>query len=219
MATNLEVVSRVQSALNAISKDNRIPRRYILQVLRDSATMLISQKLGDRSLYKDTNPYTTISCFEMEEFDVVKCDIVEFKRCKSLMRSKNKLPKLIDSKYGHSIKEVTSIDDEFEFEPITLAQYRRNKDRKNYGEKYFYVKDGYLYLPDTDVTRVNLYLITLHNEDIKSCEKNNECKSLWEYEFNAPDKLLDVIINQTTQIIGIRKNIIRDDNANTQEGV
>jgi hypothetical protein len=217
--TNLEAVSRVQSALNSVSKDNRIPRRYILQVLRDTATFLIAQKLGDRSLYKDTNPYTSINCFELEEQDVVKCDIIEFRRCKSLMRSKHKLPKLIDSKYGHSIKEVTSIDDEYEFEPITLSQYRRNKDRQKYPEHYFYVKDGYLYLPDTEVQRVNLYLITLHTEDIVSCDECVECKSLWDLEFNAPDKIMDVIINQTTQLVSARKNIIRDDNSNTSEAV
>lgn len=216
--TNSEIVSRVQNTLNSVSKDNRIPPRYILQTLRDSATFFISQKMGDRTLYKDTNPYTTISCFEMESFDLIKCDIVEFRRCKSLMRSKHKLPKLIDGKYGHSIKEVTSIDDEFEFEPITLAQYRRNKDRQKGDIKYFYVKDDYLYLPDSEVESVNLYLITLHTEDIVTCEKDTSCTSLWDLEFNAPDKLIEPIIAQTVQMITMRKQIPRDENANTDEG-
>ena len=144
MATYGDIVSRISNSLNSVSKDNRIPKRYILKVVKDISTFLIAQKLGDRSLYKESNPYITISCFELEPIEVVKCDIIEFRRCKSIMKSKHKLPRLIDSKYGASLKEVTALDDETEFKFTTPAQYRRDKNRGESDYKYYYIKDGYL---------------------------------------------------------------------------
>ena len=218
MATYGDIVSRISNSLNSVSKDNRIPKRYILKVVKDIATFLIAQKLGDRSLYKESNPYITISCFELEPIEVVKCDIIEFRRCKSIMKSKNKLPKLIDSKYGASLKEVTALDDETDFKFTTPAQYRRDKNRGESDYKYYYIKDGYLYLLDVTVPRVNLYVLTLDEENIESCDKCNDCKSLWEYDLNIPDKLLEAVTQETLKTISIRKQIPRDENANTQEG-
>jgi hypothetical protein len=134
------------------------------------------------------------------------------------MKSKNKLPRLIDSKYGASLKEVTALDDETEFKFTTPAQYRRDKHRGESDYKYYYIKDGYLYLLDVTVPRVNLYVLTLDEESIESCDKCNDCKSLWEYELNIPDKLLEAVTQETLKTISIRKQIPRDENANTQEG-
>ena len=218
MATYGDIVSRISNSLNSVSKDNRIPKRYILKVVKDIATFLIAQKLGDRSLYKESNPYITISCFELKPIEVVKCDIIEFRRCKSIMKSKHKLPRLIDSKYGASLKEVTALDDETEFKFTTPAQYRRDKNRGESDYKYYYIKDGYLYLLDVTVPRVNLYVLTLDEESVESCDKCNDCKSLWDYELNIPDKLLEAVTQETLKTISIRKQIPRDENANTQEG-
>ena len=216
--TNIEFVSQISGILKSNNKDNKIPKRLILKVGQDAATFLIAQKLGDRSLYKESNPYITISCFELEPIEVVKCDIIEFRRCKSIMKSKNKLPKLIDSKYGASLKEVTALDDETEFKFTTPAQYRRDKNRGESDYKYYYIKDGYLYLLDVTVPRVNLYVLTLDEESVESCDKCNDCKSLWDYELNIPDKLLEAVTQETLKTISIRKQIPRDENANTQEG-
>ena len=218
MATYGDIVSRISNSLNSVSKDNRIPKRYILKVVKDIATFLIAQKLGDRSLYKESNPYITISCFELKPIEVVKCDIIEFRRCKSIMKSKHKLPRLIDSKYGASLKEVTALDDETEFKFTTPAQYRRDKNRGESDYNYYYIKDGYLYLLDVTVPRVNLYVLTLDEESVESCDKCNDCKSLWDYELNIPDKLLEAVTQETLKTISIRKQIPRDENANTQEG-
>ena len=218
MATYGDIVSRISNSLNSVSKDNRIPKRYILKVVKDISTFLIAQKLGDRSLYKESNPYITISCFELAPIEVVKCDIIEFRRCKSIMKSKHKLPRLIDSKYGASLKEVTALDDETEFKFTTPAQYRRDKNRGESDYKYYYIKDGYLYLLDVTVPRVNLYVLTLDEESVESCDKCNDCKSLWDYELNIPDKLLEAVTQETLKTISIRKQIPRDENANTQEG-
>jgi len=214
MPTNAEMVSRVMNSFNSVSKDTYLPKKYVLKVLRDKATFFISQKWVEGTLQRDENIYTEIKCFALEETDKVKCDIVEFRRASRLMKSVNKLPKLIYSKVGNSLKEVTSIDDETEFKETTPSQYRRDKDRGFSDYSYYYVKDGYLYLVDSKVSRLNLYVATLNQEDIIDCLDDCLCKSVWDYDFKCPDKLLEVVVAETIKEISLRLNIPKDENPN-----
>lgn len=214
---NSKVVSRVINGIKALGKDDRVSRRYILNIAKQKAEYYISTKLADRSLYKEDNLYTTIECFELEKIDIIKCDIVEFRTCKSIMKSKKKIPGLVYSKYGNSLKEVTSIDDSRDFIATTPRQHRRDKDRQGSDESIrFYVKDGYLYLLDTEVEVVNLYLLTQDTEKIEeicSCSQE-ECKSLWDYEFVCPSKMTKVVIEETIQEIFASKQVTPDTNPN-----
>lgn len=217
---NNTLVSRIQTLLKGTSKDGRISRRLILKTAESKAKFLIAQKLNDRSLYREQNLYQTISCIELIEQDLIKCLIVEFKSCRSLKRSKLKLPELIHSKYGNSLKEVISVDGQYSFEPITPSQYRLNKKRTiKTKTDYFYVQDGYLYLPDSDVEMVDLVILTTDLYELEQCSScsENKCKSAWEFEFICPDKLLEVVIQETIKELSLNKQIREDVNPNLNE--
>lgn len=215
--TNSKLVSRIVNGLKALNKDDRISRRLILNIAKQKAEFYISQKLNDRSLYREDNLYTTIDCFVMEKIEIIKCDIIEFRTCKNIMKSKEKIPGLVYSKYGNSLKEITSIDEEKDFLAITPRQYRKNKDRQGEDDYIrFYVKDGYLYLLDTEVERVNLYLLTQDTEkvsEICGCTEE-DCKSLWEYDFICPSKLTKIVIEETIQECFASKQVTPDTNPN-----
>lgn len=212
--TNAEFVSRVVNGLNSVNKDSRLSKRYVLFTGRQKAEFLISQKLRDRSLYREDNLYKEISCFEMKQIDPVKCDIIEFRRCKNLMRSVNKLPKLIYSRYGNSLKEVLSLDDETEFKYTTPAQYRRDRERESSDYNYYYVKNQHLYLIDSKVKRLNLYILTTNLEDVKDCDCEEDCKSLWDFDFVVPDSLSENVISETIREVSMKLQIPTDENPN-----
>jgi len=220
MNTYRETVSRVANTLRALSKDNRLPRRYILKTLQDKAKFFISAKMADKSLYRETNLFKTLDCVEMIPIDMYKCDIIEFRSCKKLMRSAKKLPELIYSKYGSSILEVTSIDGEFLFKPITLAQYRLNKQRAGESkQQYFYVKDGYLFLPNSEVERVSVYLLTLDLYESAQCSdcSDEKCKSFWDFEFPLPDKIIEIVVSETLKELSMNRQLQEDQNPNLQD--
>lgn len=222
--TNNELVSRITNGYKLLNKDDRISRRYILHVAQETATFLIAQKLRDKSLFREDNLYTTIDCFEMESKDRFECDVIEFRSCDKLMKSKNKLPKLVYSRYGGSIKEVTSIDyNSTLFRPNTISQYRRDKQREiQCDEPSFYIRDGFLYLPDSEVEVVSLYLLTVDTfqaNKSSSCNKNNECKSAWDFEFKIPDKLTTPLFDMVRQEVGLQKQIVEDTNPNLDENI
>lgn len=216
--TNNELVSRVINGFNSLNKDSRIPKRFVLRVAIGKAIELMAQKFRDRSLFRETNLYKTVSCVEMIEIDKFSCDIVEFRSCNKVMRSKDKLPPLVYSRWGSSLREVTNIDFSVDFHPTTPRKFRNDKRRREYGHDYFfYVKDGYLYLPDTDVLRVSLYLYSPNEYDIlkqDSCNGKSSCINPWDSEFLISDKLAETVVQMTRQEVAARLQIPEDENPN-----
>lgn len=223
MPTKKEMVSKVVNVLKLQNKDDHTSRRFILSLLENTATQLISQKWMDRSILSETNLYTLIPCFEFKKVNSKDCPNIEFRMCKTLMKSKKPLPKLIFSRLGASVKEIVSLDGEYRFVFIDKGQYQRNKKRQHTvkGEVYIYLdSDMHLYIPDDEIYSVDLTILTPKPEDAEKCSEcsDNNCKSNWDYEFKCPDKLLDVVFNQTLQVLGITRQIRQDENPNNVQG-
>lgn len=224
--TNNEIVSEFSNMFRLNTKDNRIPRRFILKLLQDSASFLMAQKWGERSLFSDSNIYTLIECFEFEKINVKNCPSIEFRLCKILMKSKKPLPKLLFSKLGASIKDIISIDGEYRFTFVDDTQYRRNKNRKykvNNEVSLYIGTDNHLYIPDYDIKSLDLTVLTLDKdgaEELSGCkEDSNKCKgSKWDSEFICSDKLLEAVKDMTASRLGISKQIREDSNSNGVEG-
>lgn len=218
-----EFISRIVNGLNSLNKDSKISRRYILKVGQQITKDFVSKSISDGKLFKDLDLITYIECFPMEKYDKVKCDIIEFKRCGSLMRSECKLPELFGTSFGNSIVSVYSIDELTEIKPISLSQYRRNKDRQLAKDViYYYEKDGYLYIPDSNVRRVGVEVITLSPEeyDLTGCgcdTKEEECIDIYETKFIVPSKFIENVVKATIQEIAFKKQIPTDNNPNLNE--
>ncbi len=221
--TNNSAVSKIEGNLRGVNKDARIPRRLILQTLRENTRVLISQKLLDRTITEELNLYSYIPCIEFDKVDTIKCPIVEFRLCRTLMKSKNKIPEPVYSRLGASIKNVTSVDGMQNFTIISATQYARNKKRQHQlsGEHYIYLAgDRHLYIPDEEIYSVDLDLLTQQTEFILECSScsKDECKSGWEAEFICPNKLENAVFDKTLQqLLGSYKQITPDENPNGSE--
>lgn len=218
MITNADFVSRVLNDVNSLTKDDHISRRHVLKIGRQKATTFISQKLLERTLYRESNILKTLECVEMIPIDKVKCPIIEFRRCDNLYRSKHKVQGIIYSRLGSSIFNVESVDGSVSYTFATPRTVRNNKKRM-FGDMVhnFYVSDDYLYIPE-EIELVNITGIFLNDketEEIATCKECDECKSVWDYNFIAPDKLLEPIVMQTVQeIASVLKQIPEDNNPN-----
>lgn len=221
--TNSEAVSKVASSLRGVNKDAKIPRRLILQELRENSKVMISQKLMERTLDEELNLYSYLPCLDFKKIDSVNCPQIEFRMCGVLMKSVKKIPQPIFSRLGASIKNITSIDGNSKFTIVSSTQYTINKKRQYQlnGEHYiYYNSDGHLYIPDYEIRSINLDFITIYTEQIDSCSDclDSNCKSGWEYDFICPDKLLNAVFDKTTQyFLSTYKQITPDENPNGSE--
>ena len=222
--TNIEFVSQITGLLKSNNKDNRLPKRLILKTGQDATTFLVAQKLMDRTISSETNLYTTIPCFEFEQIDSKRCPSIEFRMCKTLMRSINPLPKLVFSRLGASIKEIVALDGDFVFTFVDEAQYRRNKKRQHQLKNNVFIylgTDNHLYIPDREIFSVDVTTLTLDSvaaEKVSSCTESDCGKSNWQYDFIVPDKLLESVKDLTIQRLSAVRTMPEDQNPNSVEG-
>jgi len=219
--TNRDITSQFINILKSYNKDNRISRRFILKTLQDIATFLIAQKWGDRSIVNETNLYTYIPCFEFEKINTKDCPSIEFRLCKTLMKSVKPLPKLVFSRLGSSIRDVVSLDGNFTFTYVDEIQYRRNKKRQHKlkNEVYIYLgSDNHLYIPEEEIYSLDITVLTTDSsqaEDCSSCQdEKDKCKSKWDNEFVCPDKLIEAVKDMGLQKFSLQKRIQSDQNPN-----
>lgn len=219
--TNGELVSRVSNQLRMISKDTYINSRFILHTAIPIATKLITQKIQRRSIDRDMSLYKEVQCIEFEKVNSFTCGFVEFKNCNTLYKSKNKITDLglVFTRYGSSLKELYSIDGiSTVFTENTLYQYRLNSQRQgNKDNAYFYILDDYIYVTKQAEVLSGLFLALNQYELDQFCGCSDDCESVWDKEFVAPDSMLPDIIEYTVQSIAITKNLQPDENPDLNE--
>lgn len=224
-----EIVSRIQHTLNTLNKDMFIPRRYILSIFKAKAEFYMAQKLNDKSLFRETNLFKWINCVKMEEAPSNTCG-VELQSCTTVMKSRKKLPKLLWSRYGSSTIMVTNIDGSKEYQIISQAYYNNIKNKpifKKFKGKFAIIyPDNYLYIPDSEVKIVNILIFSLDEkcDDSSECEddlneKGGSCRNYWETEIEVPDKMSEVIIQETLKEVAMRVQIPEDENENNDSNI
>lgn len=223
MITNNEFVSRIVNNIKGLNKDSHISKRFILNTGKTKARFLLSQKFDELTMFREDGAITTIPCIELESIDSKSCEIFEFNMCQNIMRSKLKLPEGIFGKNGSGVVSVTNVDEQKTYKYITPNSFRTLQLRSKYSRdttRYYYIKDGYLFLPNSTNELVEIRMLTLNKkeaEDISSC-KECTCKSIWDYEFVCPDRFLDLVVKDTLQeIASIYRTSIEDANPNMDQ--
>ena len=217
MKTYGEIVNRLSNTIKSQNKDQRVPKRYILNIFQSKLEHLITQKLHDRSLFREDGLYTLVECVELKKIDRYECDIVEFRSCNTIMKGVKQLPKIINSRFGPAVKNVTNIDYSIEYRFTTPAKYRNSnlREEKSTEQKY-YIKDGCPVLPNSSIERINMEILTLEPylvQEVSGCNQD-QCKSYWDYEVKTSDKLTEIAIQETLKELGFGLQIQEDNNPN-----
>ena len=144
----------------------------------------------------------------------------------SMQGWRKKLPETIFGKTGAGIVSVTNIDGTAEYTYATPNAII-NKAKRQYGnkvnQKFYYIRDGYLYLPNAETELVNITIFALDTsevEDVSECSTCEECNSKWDNEFVCPDRFIDLVLRETVQeIASIYRTSIADENPNLDENI
>lgn len=225
MITNGEFVSRVVNGLKALTKDSHVSARYIAHVGKVKAKYLMAQKLDELSLFKEEGLITNINCFRLSRIKSKDCGIVEFTLCDQLMKSTEKIPEGLTGKIGPSIFSVMSVDGSTSYRYITSRRFsdiKRRKYRKG-DVGYFYIKDEYLYIPDSLNELVDISMITVDKDEaecVSECTDSSSkgCASKLDSDFVCPDRFLDLVVGDTIQELGtFYRSSVKDENPNMDE--
>jgi hypothetical protein len=218
MRTNKEFVSRVLNDFKSVNKDADLKRRHVLNIGREKASFLVSQKWDELSLTREEGMITHIDCLEFKSINVKSCGIFEFKTCTNLMRSVDKIPQLIFGKNGPAILHATTVDGLNSYDYINPRDFQSIAKRKYIikDSRYFYIKDGHVYLPNSTTELLDVSIITLDKKGSMKCSTCNDsdpmtnnsgqvldsCSPVWDFDFVCPDRLYDVVVRDTLQELG-----------------
>ena len=220
--TNREFIGEVKIDIRAENKDQRVASSYILQKGRGYVEYLLGQR-DTIDIFRDDTIFKELRCFEMKKVRKHKCDVVEFRNCDNVIKSKLTLPKLYNSKIGSIIISVTNIDGSLLYTKLRhLSDFKKQQKRKFGNEfKYYYISNEHLYLVNSTEVMVNIVALFSDEselDDKSSCAEVDCCKTILDYEFICPDKYISQVKDQVvSNLLNAYKRGPKDENPNLDE--
>lgn len=218
---NREIISEVRNSLRAASLDDWIPGKFIYFKLKGLAALFIKREADEKRLFRYTELWATIKCLEMVEDDLVNCCDITIPNCTKVMRSKEKLPEIYSTRYGYLLN-VTSVDYDKDYIPVTPQQYKYTKSREfnDTRKRYYWLENGYLIIPDSMVSVVTVKAMFTNKAEalkLNMCDnaETTDCPNFMDQEFVAPEHLLQDIKNAAVlDILGTNRRMQQDELSN-----
>ena len=198
------LIQRVQSLYSkgAQSDDSRLTRRHIYNKLLTVRSTLVFNKLNKRQYISQWN-FQTLPCVELILVEGNDCPCFVPIGCQ-ILRSKEKLPKPINSLSNHHLQSVTSIDGSIIFSETSWRGKNWSVDDKYTGATPdYFIKDNYIYITVTRKLKA-ITIIGLFNDPVEVDNMPMACddetvspicsNSPMDVEFNIDEDLIDTLI-------------------------
>jgi hypothetical protein len=217
-----EATSRVKNTFKAVKQDaSGLSDRYIYSLILKYGKTLMRRQDNLNRLLKLTSIWLPLDCVELEEIDRVSCGCIK-SDC-IILRTKKKLPKLIDGYFGPLIRFVTSLDQSIEVKPTTPVSYEKILKQKNskYNKtRYYWYLDGHLYFPNITWDAVRLEGIFEDDVTAYNSDSSDNCTYTQDRECPIPEYLFSEIEQMIANELGITVRLPIDqqhDNLNIVE--
>jgi hypothetical protein len=135
------------------------------------------------------------------------------------MRTKDKLPEMVEGTLGPLIKNVLSIDGSDKVYPTNSYTYVRMSNSKNFKynkKKYYWYSEGYLYFPNVEWEAVMVEAAFNQNIEKYNCNDNASCLSALDREVPLPDYLFAEVEQLTLKELMTGGSIPADNSDDSQ---
>jgi hypothetical protein len=203
MLTNNDLIARVKNANKFVNSDDLISDRFIYNMLKSKASVLIKREINLKKLLFSDNLYQAYECICLIPAPGAECDL----GC-PIRRTKKKLPQIEEGLYSYFIQGVFNTSNSEELFPTTIRDFiNHTRLRIKTNRKYYTIRNGYLYVLDPDVESVNMY--AYFTESIEDLD-GTECMSMYDKQFKFPGYLTDTLIEMCTQSLMNYQRIPQD---------
>lgn len=216
MQTLRSAISDINNELASVDLDSRFSFRFIASKLRGRIETILRQDSTDRNILTINEIWKPLHCIALQDADSQTCSSY-YEYCDCLKKSTKKIPSVYTGKFGNFIK-IMVVDRSIEFKQIKPFEYKDIKKREFRSKKiqYFWIEEGYLYIPDCTIEEVIGYGIfkdsqeaDYFNGDIGPCYLPLDSTLL------IPDYILDVAKQAVvSELAQINKRLVQDNNPN-----
>lgn len=196
MTTIGESISRVRNIIKAVTTDSFVTDRVIYSLIQKYAKMYIKRQDALSSRAKFGSLFRKLPCIELVEVDKIEacCDI---KSGCTVMRTREKLPGVMEGAQGPLLRYVGSIDNSVEAYRTTPSLYNsmsKTTAFKYNKNKYYWLIDGYIYIPNVEWGSV--LIEGIFDADLSGYTCDDPCNQVQNQAFNIPPELFAEIEQQ-----------------------
>lgn len=160
MATKIgDTVSRIRNVVKGVKEDAFLTDRFLYSLVLKYAKMVIRRQDNENKIMRMRGFFETLPCIELMEVDKVEACCTGIKTNCTIMRTKDKLPDVLNGLIGPLFRDITSIDGSIVAYPTYASQYvsMTNSTSFKYNKTvYYWFRDGYLYFPNIEWEAVSV---------------------------------------------------------------
>lgn len=220
MVTIGEAVSRVRNIIKASTEDAFITDRFIFSIIMKHAKYYIRRQDSLNEILRFNSFFRRLPCVELIEVDRVEacCDV---KSNVTVMRTKDKIPGVMDSSFGPLFRTVASVDDStivYKTEPVLYNALSKTSGYKYNKQKYYWYLNGYLYFPNVVWESVSVEGIFEQDLTGFTCSEDPGCIKRQEQQLIVPEYLFTEIeaqvLNDLKFTMSVPNDMAEDDKQN-----
>lgn len=192
-------ISRMRNVLKAVREDTFMTDRFLYSLIMKYAKTLMQRDLQKVNLFKNSGLFKEDPCVELIDIDRVSACCVNIKTGCTFKRSKEKLPAITNLNNGPVIRAVTTLDYSIQIhktEPSVYANMTNLSSFKYNKRNYYWIVDGYLYIPDVEWEAVRVQALfeeSISNQFCSIGSDRNVCMLEQDRELNIPEYLFSEI--------------------------
>jgi len=205
MTTIGDATSRVRGVLKAVKEDPFMTDRFLYSLINKYSKLLIRRQDNEGKIRKYTSLFTTLPCLELIEVDRIEACCIGIRTGCTFRRTKDKLPAIVEGSLGPIFRSVTTIDQSIrlnETYPSTYQNMTKTSGFKYNKAKYFWLMDGYMYIPDVEWEGIRIEAIFDESVDDLTCSNEpGDCSLAQDRAIGIPEYLFAEIEQMVLQEI------------------
>jgi len=221
MVTQGDSISRVRNVLKAVKEDPFMTDRFIASLISKYAKVFIRRQDNENKLMRIQSLFEPISCIELIEVDKIEACCAGITSNCTIMRTKDKLPPLLEGVFGPIYRSVSSIDGSIQLIktfPSTYVSMTKSTNFKYNTTKYFWFLDGYMYFPNIDWEAVTVEGLWDGDIAFFKCDDDKKCLPMQDQPLRIPEFLFAEIEQMVLKEI-LTAGQIPTDGADNQQNI
>lgn len=192
MATTIgETVSRIRNVVKAVKEDAFLTDRFLYSLVLKYAKLYIKRQDTENKIMRFQSLFEPLPCVELIEVDRVEACCADIKTNCKIMRTKDKLPTVLEGAYGPLFRSVSSIDSSqevYKTYPATYTNMTKSSNFRYNTNKYYWYLNGYLYLPNVSWEAVRIEGLWEDSVNMYTCD-GDSCAPRQDDQTHFPEYL------------------------------
>lgn len=219
MTTINESISRIKNTVKGVKEDAFLTDRFIYSLILKYAKVLIRRQDNENKIMRFHSLFLKVPCIDLIEVDKIEACCSGIKTGCTIMRTKDRLPKVLEGVFGPLFRSVTSIDGSvfvLKTYPTTFTSMTHLSSFKYNTNKYYWFIDDYLYLPNVSWDAISVEGLWEADVAYLQCD-SKECTPRQEDSTHIPEYLFAEIESMVLKDLGFVLQVPQergDDNQN-----